>query len=66
MTTKILDDEVSWLRQAAGWLSQLHAGGHPPTVNLRPATTGHAPLTSPPAWPGSQPCWTALPATPEN
>jgi hypothetical protein len=31
-----LDDELSWLRRAAGWLSQLHAGGHPPTVNLRP------------------------------
>jgi hypothetical protein len=31
-----LDDEVSWLRQAAGWLTQLHAGGYPPTVNLRP------------------------------
>ncbi|MGH3198840.1 MAG: hypothetical protein ACRDNT_23635, partial [Streptosporangiaceae bacterium] len=31
-----LDNEVSWLRQAAGWLTQFHAGGYPPTVNLRP------------------------------
>jgi hypothetical protein len=30
------DDEVSWLRQAAGWLTQLHAGGYPQAVNLRP------------------------------
>jgi len=31
-----LDDEVGWLRQAAGWLTQLDAGGYPPAVNLRP------------------------------
>ncbi|PZS25777.1 MAG: hypothetical protein DLM61_19405 [Pseudonocardiales bacterium] len=32
-----LDDEAEWLRQAAGWLSQLEAGGYPPVVNLRPS-----------------------------
>jgi hypothetical protein len=53
-----LDDEVSWLRQAAGWLTQLHAGGYPPTVNLRPGDDWPDTLTSPP-------CWTASPATPE-
>jgi len=31
-----LDDEVGWLRRAAGWLVQLDVGGHPPAVNLRP------------------------------
>ncbi|MGH3188216.1 MAG: hypothetical protein ACRDOL_13280 [Streptosporangiaceae bacterium] len=30
------DDEVSWLRQDTGWLTQLHADGYPPAVNLRP------------------------------
>jgi len=30
-----LDDEVGWLRRAAGWLVQLDVGGHPPAVNLR-------------------------------
>lgn len=32
-----LDDEAEWLRQAAGWLTQLDAGGYPPVVNLRPS-----------------------------
>src|SRR6266566_3649717 len=32
-----LSDEVSWLRQCAGWLAQLDADGYPPAVNLRPA-----------------------------
>lgn len=32
-----LDDEVDWLRQVAGWLVQLDAGGYPPAVNLRPS-----------------------------
>jgi hypothetical protein len=32
-----LSDEVDWLRQCAGWLKQLDAGGYPPAVNLRPA-----------------------------
>ena len=31
-----LDDEVSWLRQAAGWLIEPHDGRYPPAVNLRP------------------------------
>ena len=32
-----LSDEVSWLRQCAGWLSHLDADNYPPAVNLRPA-----------------------------
>ena len=33
-----LSDEVSWLRQCAGWLRQLDGGGgSPPAVNLRPS-----------------------------
>ena len=32
-----LSDEVSWLRQCAGWLSHLDADDYPPAVNLRPA-----------------------------
>jgi hypothetical protein len=32
-----LSDEVSWLRQCAGWLRQPHGGGYPPAVNLRPS-----------------------------
>ncbi len=32
-----LDDEAEWLRQAAGWLTRLDAGGYPPVVNLRPS-----------------------------
>jgi hypothetical protein len=32
-----LSDEVSWLRQCAGWLRQLDGGGYPPAVNLRPS-----------------------------
>ena len=32
-----LSDEVSWLRQCAGWLSHLDADSYPPAVNLRPA-----------------------------
>ena len=28
---------MDWLRQCAGWLRQLDAGGHPPAVNLRPS-----------------------------
>ena len=31
-----LVDEVGWLRQCAGWLTRLHAGGFPLAVNLRP------------------------------
>jgi hypothetical protein len=30
-------DEVSWLRQCAGWLSHLDADSYPPAVNLRPS-----------------------------
>ncbi|WP_144312014.1 hypothetical protein [Actinopolyspora erythraea] len=33
-----LSDEVDWLRQCAGWLTQLDTGRYPPAVNLRPAT----------------------------
>jgi hypothetical protein len=40
-----LSDEVSWLRQCAGWLAQLDTGSYPPAVNLRPvrrlARPGH-------------------------
>jgi len=32
-----LSDEVSWLRQCAGWLAHLDADSYPPAVNLRPA-----------------------------
>ena len=32
-----LSDEVSWLRQCAGWLAHLDADDYPPAVNLRPA-----------------------------
>jgi len=32
-----LSDEVSWLRQCAGWLSRLDADSYPPAVNLRPS-----------------------------
>ena len=32
-----LSDEVSWLRQCAGWLAPLDAGNYLPAVNLRPA-----------------------------
>jgi hypothetical protein len=32
-----LSDEVSWLRQCAGWLAHLDADNYPPAVNLRPA-----------------------------
>jgi hypothetical protein len=32
-----LSDEVSWLRQCAGWLAHLDAESYPPAVNLRPA-----------------------------
>ena len=31
-------DEVSWLRQCAGWLRQLDGGGYPPAVSLRPSS----------------------------
>ena len=30
-----LSDEVSWLRQCAGWLAHLDADSYPPAVNLR-------------------------------
>jgi hypothetical protein len=32
-----LSDEVSWLRQCAGWLAHLGAESYPPAVSLRPA-----------------------------
>ena len=32
-----LSDEVSWLRQCAGWLAHLDTDSYPPAVNLRPA-----------------------------
>ena len=32
-----LSDEVSWLRQCAGWLAHLNADRYPPAVNLRPS-----------------------------
>ena len=32
-----LSDEVSWLRQCAGWLAHLDADSCPPAVSLRPA-----------------------------
>ncbi len=32
-----LDDEAEWLRRAAGWLTQLDAGGYPPVVNVGPS-----------------------------
>ena len=32
-----LSDEVSWLRQCAGWLAHLDADSCPPAVNLRPS-----------------------------
>ena len=32
-----LSDEVSWLRQCAGWLLHLGADSYPPAVNLRPS-----------------------------
>ena len=32
-----LSDEVSWLRQCAGWLAHLDADSYPPAVNLRPS-----------------------------
>jgi hypothetical protein len=32
-----LSDEVSWLRQCAGWLAHLDTERYPPAVNLRPA-----------------------------
>ena len=32
-----LSDEVSWLRQCAGWLAHLDADSYPPAVSLRPA-----------------------------
>jgi hypothetical protein len=32
-----LSNEVSWLRQCAGWLAHLDADGYPPAVNLRPS-----------------------------
>jgi len=35
--TDRLSDEVSWLRQCAGWLSHLDADSYPPAVNLRPS-----------------------------
>jgi hypothetical protein len=31
-----LVDEVSWIRQCAGWLTHLHTSEYPPAVNLRP------------------------------
>jgi len=32
-----LSDEVSWLRQCAGWLAHLDADSYPPAASLRPA-----------------------------
>jgi hypothetical protein len=32
-----LSDEVSWLRQCAGWRARLGAGSYPPAINLRPS-----------------------------
>jgi WD domain, G-beta repeat len=32
-----LSDEVSWLRQCAGWLAHLDADGYPPAASLRPS-----------------------------
>ena len=32
-----LSDEVSWLRQCAGWLSHLDADSYPPAASLRPS-----------------------------
>jgi hypothetical protein len=32
-----LSDEVSWLRQCAGWLAHLDADSYPPAGSLRPA-----------------------------
>ena len=32
-----LSDEVSWLRECAGWLLHLDADSYPPAVNLRPS-----------------------------
>jgi hypothetical protein len=58
-----LADEVSWLRQCAGWLAHLDADGYPPGSTCARPPTGRTGPSWPSTSPGCGPSSTASPPT---